>query len=65
MATTIGDQPFSRGRHGPVRGLGAVADSHLAEINIEFLGAEEREGVSSADMKNRWPGERSSVKCRV
>jgi multidrug efflux pump subunit AcrB len=54
MATTIGDQPFSRGRHGPVRGLGAVADSHLAEINIEFLGAEEREGVSSADMKNRW-----------
>jgi multidrug efflux pump subunit AcrB len=54
MATTIGDQPFGRGGHGPVAGLGAVSDSHLAEINIELLGAEEREGISSADMKNRW-----------
>jgi multidrug efflux pump subunit AcrB len=54
VATTIGDQPMSRGGRGPVRGLGAVSDSHIAEVNIELLGAEEREGVSSMDMKNRW-----------
>ena len=53
MATTIGDQPAARGG-GPVRGIGSVADSHLAEVNIELLGAEEREGISSTDLKNRW-----------
>ncbi|HUW18510.1 MAG TPA: efflux RND transporter permease subunit [Sedimentisphaerales bacterium] len=54
VATTIGDQPQSRGGHGPVRGVGAVSDSHLAEVNIELLGAEGREDISSADLKNRW-----------
>ncbi|MHC4575635.1 MAG: efflux RND transporter permease subunit, partial [Planctomycetota bacterium] len=54
VATTIGDQPQTRGGHGPVRGLGAVSDSHLAEVNIELLGAEQRKGISSADLKNRW-----------
>jgi multidrug efflux pump subunit AcrB len=54
MATTIGDQPATRGGHGPVRGLVGVSDSHLAEINIELLGSEEREGISSVELKNRW-----------
>jgi multidrug efflux pump subunit AcrB len=53
MATTIGDQPAARGG-GPVRGLAGVTDSHLAEVNIELLGSEEREGISSVDLKNRW-----------
>jgi multidrug efflux pump subunit AcrB len=53
IATTIGDQPASR-NGGPVRGIGGVTDSHLAEVNIELLGAEERQGISSAELKNQW-----------
>jgi multidrug efflux pump subunit AcrB len=53
MATTIGDQPTFR-HGGPVRGVGGVTDSHLAEVNVELLGAEEREGISSVELKNRW-----------
>ncbi len=53
IATTIGDQPMSRG-NGPVRGIGRVAESHLAEVNVELLGGEERGDVSSVDLKNRW-----------
>ncbi|HUT30512.1 MAG TPA: efflux RND transporter permease subunit [Sedimentisphaerales bacterium] len=53
MATTIGDQPVARGG-GPVRGIGGVTDSHLAEVNIELLGAEERQPISSTNLKNRW-----------
>jgi multidrug efflux pump subunit AcrB len=52
IATTIGDQPASRGG-GPVRGLAGVAASNLAEVNVELLSGEER-GVSSVELKNRW-----------
>lgn len=54
IATTIGAQP-TVGRGGPVQvDLGGGAgQSHLAEINIELLSAEERD-LSSTAVKNRW-----------
>ncbi|GAH94122.1 unnamed protein product, partial [marine sediment metagenome] len=52
VATTIGDQPASRGG-GPVRGIAVGAAAHLAEVNVELLGGEERD-VSSTVLKNRW-----------
>ncbi len=53
VATTIGSQPMSGGG-GPVRGLGGFGDSHMAEVNVELVGAEQRAGISSIDLKNRW-----------
>jgi multidrug efflux pump subunit AcrB len=42
------------GRGGPVQvDMGASAQSHLAEVNVELLGAEQR-GVSSVAIKNAW-----------
>jgi multidrug efflux pump subunit AcrB len=53
ISTTVGAHP-SLERGGPVQvDLGAGAQSHLAEINVELLGAEERD-VSSVILKNRW-----------
>jgi multidrug efflux pump subunit AcrB len=52
VATTIGDQPASRGG-GPVRGIPTGSAAHLAEVNVELLGGEERD-VSSVKLKNRW-----------
>jgi len=53
IATTIGAQP-TVGRGGPVQvDLGGGGQSHLAEINIELLAAEERD-LSSTVVKNRW-----------
>jgi len=53
MSLTVGAHP-TKGREGPVQvDLAAVAQSHLAEINVELLGAEERD-VSSVTLKNRW-----------
>jgi len=53
IATTIGAQP-TVGRGGPVQvDLGGGGQSHLAEVNIELLGAEERD-LSSTAVKNRW-----------
>jgi len=52
VATTIGSQPASRGG-GPVRGIAVGAAAHLAEVNVELLGGEERD-VSSTVLKNRW-----------
>ncbi|UCG47077.1 MAG: efflux RND transporter permease subunit [Phycisphaerales bacterium] len=53
MATTVGS--FSTSGHGgPVQLAGpAGGASHLAEINVELLGGEERD-VSSVKLKNRW-----------
>jgi len=52
-ATTVGAHP-TLARGGPVQvNLGPSAASHLAEVNVELLGAEERD-VSSVDIKNRW-----------
>ena len=53
ISTTIGAQPIV-GRGGPVQvDLGGGGQSHLAEVNIELLGAEERD-LSSTAVKNRW-----------
>ncbi len=53
ISTTIGAQPVV-GRGGPVQvDLGGGGQSHLAEVNIELLGAEERD-LSSTAVKNRW-----------
>ncbi len=54
ISTTIGDQPVSRsGGGGPIRQLAVGSAAHLAEINVELLGGEERD-VSSMTLKNRW-----------
>lgn len=54
LATTIGDQPASRGG-GPVRDLSiGISSGHLGEVNIELLGAEERGDISSKTLSNRW-----------
>ncbi|MCK4999128.1 MAG: efflux RND transporter permease subunit, partial [Anaerohalosphaera sp.] len=54
MATTIGDQPASRGGGGPVRGIATGSSSaHLAEVNIELLEGEER-NISSGEIMARW-----------
>ena len=54
ISTTIGAQP-TVGRGGPVQvDIGAGAgQSHLAEVNVELLGAENRD-LSSTVIKNRW-----------
>ena len=53
MATTIGSLP-SESRGGPVSVAGGSGgQSHLAEINIELLGAEFRD-ISSVDIGNKW-----------
>jgi len=53
ISTTIGAQP-TVGRGGPVQvDLGGGGQSHLAEVNIELLAAEDR-GLSSTVIKNRW-----------
>jgi len=52
MAVTVGAHPMAG--HGMVQvDIGRGAQSHLGEINIELLGAEERD-ISSVVMKNRW-----------
>lgn len=53
ISTTVGAQP-TLARGGPVQfDLGMGGQSHLAEINVELLGAEERD-VSSVLVRNRW-----------
>ena len=52
MAVAVGAHPMAG--QGMVQvDIGRGAQSHLGEINIELLGAEERD-VSSVVMKNRW-----------
>lgn len=53
MSLTVGAQP-TMARGGPVQvDLGQAAQSHLAEVNVEMLGAEAR-NVSSVAVKNKW-----------
>lgn len=53
ISTTIGAQP-TMARGGPVAvSGGAGGQSHLAEVNVELLGAEERD-ISSVVIRNRW-----------
>lgn len=53
ISTTVGAQP-AMARGGPVTvSAGAGGQSHLAEVNVELLGAEERD-ISSGAIRNRW-----------
>jgi len=53
MSVTVGAHPMAS-RGGPVQvDLGGGGQSHLGEVNVELLGAEERD-VSSVAIKNRW-----------
>ena len=53
IATTVGAQP-TLARGGPVQvDTGGGGQSHLAEVNVELLGAEERD-VSSMELESRW-----------
>jgi len=53
MATTIGAHPILA-QAGPIQvDVGAGAQSHLAEVNVELLGGERRD-ISSVLIKNRW-----------
>ncbi len=53
VATTVGSHP-TLAQSGPVQvDLGAGGQSHLAEVNVELLGAEDRD-ISSTTIKNRW-----------
>ncbi|MBN2183034.1 MAG: efflux RND transporter permease subunit [Sedimentisphaerales bacterium] len=53
ISTTVGAQPTTA-RGGPVTVSGGTGgQSHLAEVNVELLGAEERD-VSSVAIRNRW-----------
>ncbi|UCD48545.1 MAG: efflux RND transporter permease subunit [Phycisphaerales bacterium] len=53
IALTVGAQP-TLGRGGPVQvDTGQIAQSHLAEVNVELLGAEQRD-ISSVQIKNAW-----------
>ncbi len=54
ISVTVGAHPTAA-RHGPIQvSLGAAAQSHLGEVNVELLGAESRGKISSVDIKNRW-----------
>ena len=53
VATTVGSHP-TLAHSGPVQvDLGTGGQSHLAEVNVELLGAENRD-ISSSTIKNRW-----------
>jgi multidrug efflux pump subunit AcrB len=53
MSVTVGAHPMAA-RGGPVQvDLAGAGQSHLGEVNIELLGAEDRD-VSSVAIKNRW-----------
>jgi len=53
MSVTVGANPMAS-RGGPVQvDLGGGGQSHLGEVNVELLGAEDRD-VSSVAIKNRW-----------
>jgi multidrug efflux pump subunit AcrB len=53
ISATVGQQP-SVGRRGPMSSTSSGGDSsHLGEVNVELLGAENRD-VSSAVLLSRW-----------
>ncbi len=54
ISTTIGSHPAAA-RGGPgSNDIIAPIGAHLAEVNVELLGSEERGEVSSIAIKNRW-----------
>ncbi|HUV63456.1 MAG TPA: efflux RND transporter permease subunit [Sedimentisphaerales bacterium] len=53
ISTTVGAHP-TLARGGPVSiAIGAGGQSHLAEVNVELLGSEDRD-ISSVAVRNRW-----------
>ncbi|MEX1312269.1 MAG: efflux RND transporter permease subunit [Candidatus Sulfomarinibacteraceae bacterium] len=53
ISTTVGQHP-SAGGHGPMAQKTAGGDSsHLGEVNVELLGAEDR-GISSGELVRQW-----------
>ncbi|HSL16646.1 MAG TPA: efflux RND transporter permease subunit [Methylomirabilota bacterium] len=54
ISTTIGQHPSAGTHGGPMATQGAGGDSsHLGEVNVELLGAEERE-LGSGELLRRW-----------
>jgi multidrug efflux pump subunit AcrB len=53
IATTIGDQP-AQNSGGPHSTDEVRAESNLAEVNVELLGAEKRGKISATAMVSRW-----------
>jgi multidrug efflux pump subunit AcrB len=55
ISSTIGAQPSVGRGPGASSSGGSSGQAHLAQVNVEILGAEERgHSISSTDMKNRW-----------
>jgi len=55
IAVTVGDTPSMNRNRGPASAESmSKAESHLAEVNIELLSAEERGNISSKKMKDDW-----------
>lgn len=53
IMASVGEQPSTDRRHGPMGGGGQRADSHLGEVNIELVSSEERD-LSSKVIANQW-----------
>lgn len=53
VSTTVGDHPAMRHGGPQSTNMAGAAEAHLAEVNVELLGGEDRD-VSSIDLKNRW-----------
>ncbi|HSN54425.1 MAG TPA: efflux RND transporter permease subunit [Candidatus Sulfomarinibacteraceae bacterium] len=54
ISTTVGQHPSGGTHGGPMATRGAGGDSsHLGEVNVELLGAEERE-MGSGELLRRW-----------
>jgi multidrug efflux pump subunit AcrB len=56
ISVTVGSQPASQEQRGPMATQGGASGaSHLAEVNVELLGGEERpKEISSKALMNRW-----------
>jgi len=53
ISTTVGSHPAAA-RGGRGGSIAVPVGAHLAEVNVELLGAEERGKISSVAIKNRW-----------
>lgn len=56
ISVTVGSQPAAQEQRGPMATDGGTTGaSHLAEVNVELLGGEERpKGISSKALMNKW-----------
>jgi len=53
VSSTLGEQPRAGGRGPGANSATSASGAHLAEVNVELLGAEER-GFAAMAMTNRW-----------